>query len=189
MSVITYHEVSNEGKDLFDRLKEEGIIHEGKIYSPRRHDYVQFENVFDYKKCDKKTLRELDERTRKQDERYWNNLQENKELSDTERAFRFGEVQKCDVHLMPVSKSSRGGVVWTLNYAHDDLPSIAIGRKYPNEVLEYLESTEGKLYVHCLYKKDKDIKNLMEEVKDEKPELPSLKPDEKQNKNTNVNRK
>ena len=54
MSVITMHEVS--GNDIFDRLKAEGIIHEGDIFSRRRGQNVHFDNVFDYRNCDAETL-------------------------------------------------------------------------------------------------------------------------------------
>ena len=118
MSVITMHEVS--GNDIFDRLKAEGIIHEGDIFSRRRGENVHFENVFDYRNCDDKTLEELHER--------------------------------CSYYLFPVFKTENGGVGWSLNYGSDDLPAIAIGRKYPDEIFDYYQVTENHLDISCKFK-------------------------------------
>lgn len=118
MSVITMHEVS--GNDIFDRLKAEGIIHEGDIFSRRRGENVHFENVFDYRNCDDKTLQELHER--------------------------------CSYYLFPVFKTENGGVGWDLNYGSDDLPAIAIGRKYPDEIFDYWQQTEGHVDAFCKFK-------------------------------------
>lgn len=164
MSVITYHEVSNEKKDLFDRLTAEGVIHPGQIYIPALHEYRKFDAVFDYTKCDEKTLAELDARTAEHKKMYREDLAKNSSLTEEERAYRYAEYLKHDNHLLPVSRSKFGGVAWDLNYRVDDLPSFAIGRRYPNEVFEYLQATEGELDCNVKFKKDKDIENLM--VKD-----------------------
>ena len=175
MSYITYHEVSNEAQDLFDRLKEEGVIHEGKLYSPRKHDYVSFKYVFDYRMCDMETINELKERTEKDNKWYKKQLDEDKYLTQEEKEYQYMENLKCDPYMMPVYKSQNGGVYWTLNYGHDDLPSVAIGRKYPEEVFEYFQETEGHVDSNVKYKGDKDIENLLvkmeKEGKDLTPEL------------------
>lgn len=161
MSVITYHEVSNEKKDLFDRLTAEGVIHPGQIYSSRRHEYVKFDSVFDYTKCDKETLAELDKRTAEHKKLFREELAQDPGLTEKERAYRYAENIKCDTHLMPVSRSNNGGIAWFLNYYSDDLPSVAIGRRYPDEVLEYVQATEGELTCHVKYQKDTDLVDLI----------------------------
>ncbi len=161
MSVITYHEVSNEKKDLFDRLTAEGVIHPGQIYSSRRHEYVKFDSVFDYTKCDKETLAELDKRTAEHKKLFREELAQDSGLTEKERAYRYAENIKCDTHLMPVSRSKFGGVAWDLNYRVDAFPSFAIGRRYPDEVFEYLQATEGELDCHVKYQKETDLFDLI----------------------------
>lgn len=159
MSVVTYHEVS--GNNVFDRLKAEGVIHEGDIFSPRRGEYVHFKNVFDYTKCDKETLRELDDREAERTKLYEKELNNNSSLTNEQRAEKLARDKKCDYHLLPVYKAKNGGVAWMLNYWSDDLPSVAIGRRYPEEVFEYFQETEGNVDVHCKYKCDSDIEDLI----------------------------
>ena len=155
MSVITYHSVS--GNNIFDRLRDEGVIHEGDIYSPRRGEYVHFENVFDYTKCDVKTCAELDAREAKMSAMYADEVNKNDLLTAEQKADKIANNAKCDYHLMPVMKTEEGGMAWTLNYQSDDLPSVAIGRRYPNEVFDYLQSTEGHLDVSCKFKGEHDV--------------------------------
>ena len=185
MSVLTYHEVSNDNGDVFDRLEKEGIIHPGKIYSHRQHEYITFKYVFDYTKCDKETLRELDERIKKADDDYWKDLQEDETLTETQRAYKFGEVKKTDAHLLPVSRTKRGGVAWILNYSHDDLPSVAIGRKFPDEVLDYFQETEGHVDSHVRYKEDTDIENFLMKKYASNVKSVNLIPDEKEQEHSN----
>lgn len=154
MSVVTYHEVA--GNNIFDRLVEEGVIHEGDIYSPRRGEYIHFDNIFDYTKCDEKTLAELDERNARRTARYIERLNE-MDYTDEEKATKIAENNKCDRRLMPVFKSKCGGVGWTLNYSYDDLPSVAIGRRYPDDIFEYYQSTEGHLDVSCYFKNESNV--------------------------------
>ena len=145
MSVLTYHEVSNEGKNIFDRLQKEGIIHEGRIYSPRSQKYFYFEHVFDYTKCDRKTKEEVESREKERDKLYIKSLKEFGQYTDEVMAKRIEENRKCDYHLMPVQRTAAGGVSWVLNYDWDDMPSVAIGRKYPDEDFEYFQETEGEV--------------------------------------------
>ena len=152
MSVITYHEVS--GDDIFDRLVEEGVIHERDLYSPRRDRSVSFDYVFDYKKCDEATITEVEERDARRVE-YWRNWVENNESMTPEektRALARNDKASDDIYYMPVSKTKSGGVSWMLNYAMDDMPLMAISRRYPDEMFDYYQVTENHLDVSCKVK-------------------------------------
>lgn len=161
MSVLTYHELRSENGDLFDRLVAEGVIHPGKIYSPKTHEWKEFQNVFDYTKCNDQALKKLKERQIERDK----NFEESLRLFYgyiPEEEDRIKENKKCDFRLMPVSKSKNGGVVWVLNYALDDMPAIAIEYRYPNEVFEYYEETEGETDCHMKTKNGEVVENLFD---------------------------
>lgn len=176
MSVLTYHEVSNEGKNIFDRLQKEGIIHEGRIYSPRSHKYFYFEHVFDYTKCDRKTKEEVESREKERDKLYIKSLKEFGQYTDEEMAKRIEENRKCDYHLMPVQRTASGGVSWVLNYDWDDMPSVAIGRKYPDEDFEYFQETEGEVDMNYIFREDKVVLDKYKEKEQDKEELSPKKP-------------
>lgn len=156
MSVITYHEMSNQSGDIFDRLKSEGVIHEADIWSPKRREYVHFDNVFDYEKCDKSTSDENVKHHQERAERYAADVNSDANLSDDEKADKISNNAKCDTNLLPVYKSENGGVSWQLNYQSDDTPSVAISRRYPDEIFDYYQQTEGHLDVSCKCKNNKD---------------------------------
>jgi hypothetical protein len=83
-----------------------------------------------------------------------------------EKAFMIEEDAKCDSCLMPVYRTDNGGVAWILyHYCSDDTPSVAIGRRYPTEVFEYIETSGGIVYSHVKYINEKDIYNYLLEEK------------------------
>ena len=125
MAIVTKHEVS--GNDIFNRLVKDGVIHEGDIFSTKKNEYVHFDNLFDYSKCDEKTLSELQSRTGRKD------------------------------MLVPVQKSDNGGMRWFLDYTYDDLPSVAIGRLYPDDIFEYYQTYDGHLDVSCYFKGEHNV--------------------------------
>ena len=155
MSVITYHEVS--GNNIFDRLKSEGVIHEGDIYSPNRKEYIHFDSVFDYTLCNDETLQELESRQVERDEFFKNQVNSDSSLTNEQKTEKLNNHNKCDYHLLPVYKADNGGVFWTMNYWSDDLPSVAIGRRYPDEIFDYFQETEGHLDVSCKFKGGQDV--------------------------------
>lgn len=155
MSVITHHEI--KGNNIFDRLVAEGIIHAGDIYSPHRHMYMHFNEIFDYTKCDAKTCAELDAREKKRTDDFEDEVNSNPFLSDAEKVYRIDENRKCDYHLLPVRRTDDGGVAWTLNYWSDDWPTFAVGRKYPDEIFDYRQTTEGHLDVSLKFKGDNSV--------------------------------
>lgn len=149
MSVITLHEV--EGADIFDRLVEEGVIHERDLYSPRQDKSVSFDYVFDYKKCDEMTVAEVEERDARR-VAHWKNWVENHEHMTPEekaRALARNDKASDEIYYMPVSKTKSGGVRWILNYASDNAPLMAISRRYPDEIFDYYQVTENRLDVSC----------------------------------------
>ncbi len=161
MSVLTYHEISNETKDLFKRLEEDGIIHPVKIYYPRRREYVEVEHVFDYGKCDKVSLFEVDRREKSLTEAFEKSVRESDWYTDEERKDVIENNRKCDPHFMPVHESANGGVNWTLNYATDDMVALAASRHFKDEKIEFMADTEGTVNIHAVLKDGKMDENLI----------------------------
>ena len=177
MSVITSHHISSTNGDLFKRLEEAGVIHEGEIYSPRRKEYVSFHSVFDYTKADAATLKEVDEIAKEDMVFFEKSLRENVslygKLTDEQIAEKIADLEKCDHRLMPVARVEYrclddkekeimdGGVVWNLNYAlaPDDMPAVAISRMFPEESFYYNITTEGKLDFEGIVKNGKFQEN------------------------------
>lgn len=162
MSVLTYHEINNEEKNLFDRLVQEGIIHSGEIYSPKSHELKRFANVFDYTKCNDMALERLEERQVERDKAFEESIQLFYGYIPDEEDRMIKENKKCDFRLMPVVKSPNGGVSWVLNYASDDMPAIAIEYRFPEEVFEYYQETEGETDCHLKTKNGEVVKNLFD---------------------------
>ena len=160
MSVITSHHISSKKDNLFDRLVDAGVIHEGEIYSPRRKEMMQFEHVFDYTKCDAETRKEIEEINKKNMEHYAKSLADGfpEKMTKEEQEEKIKDVEKCDYHLMPVY-SYKGSVGWNLNYGEDTMPAVAISRMFPKETFDYLQTTEGRLDVDCMIKNGNPIYN------------------------------
>ena len=156
MSVITYHEVNSANGDIFKRLKDEGIIYPADLWSPKRSEYVHFDNVFDIKKCDRKAYDEYMVHYSKIEDRVVNDIRQNRGLSQREVEALIKNRNKREPHLMPVHESKSGGMAWALNYGSNDFPTVALGNKYPDEIFDYYQQTEGHLDVSCKFKNNKD---------------------------------
>ena len=139
MSVITSHFITptNTELKLKDYLLKKGYVHEADLYSPRRQEFVHFDHVLDYKKCNPKKAMEI----RKQyKERYDRN------------GIEYTEESLDQLLLMPVYFQENGAMGWNLNYYSDDSPSVIIGSLFPEEIFIFSEYTEGHLNGSCYFK-------------------------------------
>lgn len=154
MSVITVHSIKGtvNDKPIYDKLVEDGIIHEADLWSPRRKEEVHFDSVLDYQKCTDDVKALIDERCANDVPKFRKNNEGRVTEADIEEYAKHSNVQQFN---MPVSRGTDGSVVWSLNYAYDDTPLTAICKLYPETRFEYYASTEGHLETSCYVKDDK----------------------------------
>ena len=126
------------GNRIWDRLVEMGVIAPAKMYSEKRGKYLLVQNVFDCSKCGDALKEQIE-----------------KDLINTKPQCTKEELHNAMLFPVYQRNDDPDIVCWKSFWQSNDIPSIGIGRLFPNEVFSYKSAD-----FHYFFKGDEVIKNV-----------------------------
>lgn len=142
------HSVSNDKGDLFDRLKAEGLIGPGELYSPKEKKMVHFDAILNYKKWASVVQSELSARedalTRDAEARIDANEEIPVEVKDAIKS-ELRNTRSKNSGKIVVTRMKNGGIGWATEGMPDSIPFLFVRRVYPDEVFRYFEMTNDNI--------------------------------------------
>ena len=142
------HSVTNDKGDLFDRLKAEGLIGPGELYSPEDKKMVHFDAILNYKKWASVVQNELSTRETALTRAMERDIDSNPDIPDAAKdaiKAEFYNTRDKNSGKIVVTRMKNGGVGWAANDMPNQIPFLFVCRVYPDEVFRYFEKTNENI--------------------------------------------
>ena len=123
------HSVTNDKGDLFDRLKAEGLIGPGELYSPEDKKMVHFDAILNYKKWASVVQNELSTRETALTRAMERDIDSNPDIPDAAKdaiKAEFYNTRDKNSGKIVVTRMKNGGVGWAANDMPNQIPFLFV---------------------------------------------------------------